>query len=123
MTSINTPLARKRDFYIFYNSNDAITGDTSEYKWHLENRVLSNINAVSFAIQSCSFQNNVYPINENNNVVRLIEDGLTDTSIALEPGYYTGTSFASALEVLLNANGANMYNVAYDSVLKKITIT
>lgn len=78
----------------------------------------------SLSVLNVELHNTVYPINANNNLLKITEVGGGVDTITITENYYTGTTLATEIQTQLNAAAglAYTYTVTYDSTTKKITI-
>lgn len=108
------------------NSNGTENYNTS---WNIYNQRLQLMDNFMITLRNIEFPNTVYPINEYNNVISITEDQITEGTLTITPGVYTGSTYASTIETALNAlrdNDVNIndtYTVSYDTVLKVLTIS
>lgn len=66
----------------------------------------------------------VYPIDSRNNKIYYKEHSTAGTLTAtVASGYYTGSTFATAIETALETAGAHQYTVAYNDISNKLSIT
>jgi len=109
--------------YVFLNSNDAATTDNQVIRWNLNSYQTKSRRAKSIQLLSVQFPNSVYPINGNNNVVTMSQDGVTAT-VTIPPGVYSGTTLATELKSLFDgASFAQTYTVTYNVAQQNLTIT
>ncbi len=111
---------------IYINSNSRSTGTSGNFTVALKTNPIEVSSAydIFIAVTTATIPLTYFPISASNNQLSWSELGgdVTDT---ITPGYYTGSSFASAIEALLtdNSPGTLTYTVVYNSDTGKITIT
>ena len=115
--------------FLFINSQDKIGGSNYDFTISLQSLTASNLLNVNVGLHTIQFANTVYPLNSvrGNNTIYWQEDndtGITYSAVLPETNY-TGTTFASALKLVLDAGTGNgyAYTVSYDTSSKKITIS
>ena len=108
---------------IILDTSDSYTNEPYNASWNLTNYTPGSSRDSAISLQSIILPNLVYPVNSNNNTVVFSEDGAGSFTATLTPGSYTSSEFISELKTQLDAAGANIYTVLYDSTTYKITIT
>lgn len=83
----------------------------------LDNRISGKYKLLSF---SCT--NNLFNINENNNMVHLNENGV-NKGFSIQPGYYDITDLKSTLSTQLNIVCSGTMTVTLDQTTNKLTFS
>jgi len=106
---------------VFLNTRDSRDVNNFNTSWTVEDPKLTNNPNTLIALQHMEFSNTVYPINAQNNILSITDDGGTDL-LAVTPGSYTGTSLASAIAALMNGSAtlSGAYTVVYDSLISRL---
>lgn len=74
-------------------------------------------------LHSAIIPNVLYPFNEDNNTIVFQENGsAVDITTTLTIQNYTGAQLASEVKSIMDAAGANVYDVSYDTQTGKLTI-
>lgn len=106
---------------MFLNSSDAIYSN-GVYRWSIQDPYLSMFDYYDIGVLSITMPNLVYPINQyNDNIAVLI--GATTYTATVVNGDYDSTTFATAVQTALTAAHANSWNVTFNSITDKLTIT
>lgn len=110
---------------LFLTTRDSETASNYDTFWNINYPRLNTLHRYKVSLQSIEFANSVYPINNNNNVIRVDEDaGSQTSSVTLTNQGYTGTELATELQTKLNADAtlAGTYAVSYSTQTKLLTI-
>lgn len=111
---------------IIIQSKDRNFGNV-ENAYYARNLNLSGFDG--FSVKAITFLNNIYPVNSyNNSLTTSYGVGPEVLNITINPGNYTATQLASALQTALNTASAGLgylttYAVAFNAITSKITIT
>ena len=115
--------------YIFLNSDDRTTGEPHQPVFNLSSIASSNLLNYKLSLSTLEFPNSVYAINSvrNNNFLYFQEAGSTAATYSgtFTETEYTGATFATEVQSILNNNTGNAYTytVSYSSTTKKLTIS
>lgn len=103
-----------------FSTNSLRPGDTT---WNIPPNFASR-GFTQIQLHSAIVPNSLYPFRSNNNTLVFQENGsAVDISTSITIQNYSGAQFASEIKTQMDAAGANVYNVDYDSQTGKITIS
>ena len=112
------------NFYYFIDSRNKIYESNADFSISESDFNLEPGVSVSVALDECVFYNTQYPINSNNNTIIFQEnDSISNLTMTLTPGNYTGSDLATEFQTQMNTIGGNTYSISYDSGTGKLTIT
>lgn len=109
--------------YLILNTDDSYTNEPDNASFQISNSLQSNF-FTKISLNSVILPNVVYPINSNNNTIVFEEDGdATDLVATITPGAYNPTELATEIKTRMDASGANVYTISYDTNTYKYTFT
>lgn len=110
---------------LYLNSRDqnVVLDSNQNVQWSINDPRLQTLGSCTVSLVNLEIPNVVYPINEYYNKVKVYQDGVGSYTATVTPGFYTGSSLATALAAAMSTASGVAYTGSFSTTTYKITIT